>query len=53
MLAKERGFSVQKFNKGPDVAGKVKVRPYSHGTTQKKLKGYASHQTIAWETPRM
>jgi hypothetical protein len=27
------------------------VRPYSHGTTQKKLKGYASHQTVAWETP--
>jgi hypothetical protein len=29
------------------------VRPYSHGTTQKKLKGYASHQTVAWETPPM
>jgi hypothetical protein len=23
------------------------VRPYSHGTTQKKLKGYASHQMKA------
>jgi hypothetical protein len=29
------------------------LRPYSHGTTQKKLKGYASHQTVAWETPPM
>jgi hypothetical protein len=31
----------------------ILLRPYSHGTTQKKLKGYASHQTVAWETPPM
>jgi hypothetical protein len=31
----------------------LNLRPYSHGATQKKLKGYASHQTVAWETPPM